>query len=202
MRQSIAIILLLGSYDPKTRSYLECIKEEIVKRFSGENVYVFLLDKVEIYYSENVQVLTELSNEDKATFFIFQDSQLIDVYDVNLKNGLDETVYSFLKEKYDVKRINKQPIFEKFNILMRLAEAFFLIRHKEETRGGEYLELVHALFSGYSKKVWFLKKNGLQLSTMLMEYLDKFKVNMRTYTNEQDLTSAITRILMYEFLSR
>lgn len=202
MRQPISIILLLGSYDPKTRSYLECIKEEIVKRYSGENVYVFLLDEVEIYYSEKVQVLTELLNADKATLFIFQDGQLIDVYDVNLKNGLDETVYSFVNEKYGVRRISKQPIFEKFNILMRLAEAVFLIRHKEETRGGEYLELMHALFSGHSKKIWLFKKNGLQLSTMLMEYLDEFKVNMRTYTNEQDLTSAITRILRYEFLSQ
>lgn len=202
MRQPIAIILLLGSYDPQTRSYLERIKEETVKSFSGENVYTFLLDKVEIYYSDNTQVLTELSNEDKATFFIFQDSQLIDVHDVNLKNGLDKTVYSFLKERYGVKRINKQPIFEKFNILMRIAEAVFLIRHQEETRGGEYLELMHALFSGHSEKVWFFKKNGLQLSTMLMEYLDRFKVNMRTYTDEQSLTSAIIRILKYEFLPR
>lgn len=202
MRQPIAIILLLGSYDRQTKSCLECVKAEIVKSFSGENVYAFLLDNVEIYFPDIVQVLTELTNEDKATFCIFQNSQLIDVHDVNLKNGLEETVYSFLKEKYGAKRINKQPIFEKFNILMRLAEAVFLIRHKEETRGGEYLELMHALFSGYSEKVWFFKKNRLQLSTMLMEYLDKFKVNMRTYTNEQDLTSAITRILMYEFLSR
>jgi len=163
-------------------------------------VYTFLLDNVEIYYSEIVQVLAELSNEDKATFFIFQDSQLIDVYDVNLKNGLDETVYNFLKEKYGVQRVNKQPIFEKFNLLMRLAKAIFLIRHKEETRGGEYLELMHALFSGHSEKVWFFKKNGLQLSTMLMEYLDKFRVNMRTYTDEQSLTSATVRILKYEFL--
>jgi hypothetical protein len=202
LRPPIAIILLLGSYDPQTKSHLECIKEEIVKSFSGENVYTFLLDNVEIYFSDIVQVLTELSNGGKATFFIFQDNRLIDVCDVNLKNGLDETVYSFLKEKYGIQKLNKQPVFEKFDILMRLARAVFLIRHKEETRGGEYLELMHAFFRGYSEKVWFFKKNGLQLSTMLMEYLDKFKVNMRTYTNEQNLTPAIIRILKYELLSQ
>jgi hypothetical protein len=97
--------------------------------------------------------------------------------------------------------MNRQPIFEKFDILMRLAKAAFLIRHKEETRGGEYLELIHALFRGHSKKVWFFKRNGLQLSAMLMEYLDKFKVNMRTYKDEKDLIAAIIRILKYEFQS-
>jgi len=202
LHQLIAIILLLGSYDPQTRSHLEHVKEEIVKAFSGENVYAFLLDNVEIYFSDIVEVLAELLNGHKATLFIFQQNRLIDVYDVNLRNGLDQTVYDFLKEQYKIKRINKQPIFEKFNILMRLAKAVFLIRHKEETRGGEYLELIHALFRGHSEKVWFFKKNGLQLSTMLMEYLDKFKVNMRTFTDEQNLTSEIVRILKYEFPSQ
>ncbi|MEM2971740.1 MAG: hypothetical protein QW270_04885 [Candidatus Bathyarchaeia archaeon] len=78
-----------------------------------------------------------------------------------------------------------------------MAKAIFLIRHKEETRGGEYLELMHAIFSGYSEKVWFFKRNGLQLSAMLMEYMDKFKVNMRTYNNGKSLITAVTRILKY-----
>jgi len=197
LHKPIAIILLLGSYDPKTKACLENVKEEIVKSFSGENVYAFLLDNTETYYSDIVQVLVELLNERKATFFIFQSGKLVDVQDVDLKNGMDETVYNYLKEKYGVEKINKQPIFEKFTVLMRLAEAIFLIRHKEETRGGEYLELMHALFNGYSEKVWFFKKNGLKPSSMLMEYLDKFKVNMRTYSNEEELRSAVVRILKY-----
>jgi hypothetical protein len=32
---------------------------------------------------------------------------------------------------------------------------------------------------------------------MLMEYLDKFKVTMRTYSDGKSLTSAIIRILKY-----
>ncbi|MEM2995242.1 MAG: hypothetical protein QXI91_04420 [Candidatus Bathyarchaeia archaeon] len=197
MHEPIAIILLLGSYDSETKLQLENLKEEIAKSFSGEDVYAFLLDNVEIYYSDIVQLLAELLNETKATFFIFENDRLVDVYDVDVKNGLDETVYAFLKEKYGVKKINKPPIFEKFTILMRLAKAIFLIRHKEETRCGEYLELMHALFSGHSEKVWFFKRNGLQLLAMLMEYMDKFKVNMRTYNNGKSLTTAVTRVLKY-----
>jgi hypothetical protein len=193
----IVIILLLGSYDPETKSHLESIKEEIAKVFSGESVYAFLLDSVEIYYSDIVEVLTELLDKDKATLFIFKDGKLVDVTDIDVRNGLDETVYSFLKEKYRVKEISKRPVLEKYDILMRLAKVILLIRHKEETRGGEYMELMHALSRGYSEKVWFFKKNGLRLSSMLMEYLDKFKVTMRTYSDRKSLTSAIIRILKY-----
>jgi thymidine kinase len=73
----IVIILLLGSYDPETKSHLESIKEEIAKVFSGESVYAFLLDSVEIYHSDIVEVLTELSDKDKATLFIFKDGKLV-----------------------------------------------------------------------------------------------------------------------------
>jgi hypothetical protein len=196
--QPIVIILLLGSYDPKTKPILENLKEEIIKNFSGENVYALLLDIVEEYLADDLEILTELINEDKVTLFIFQHNQLTDVNDIKLEGELDPTVYNFLKQKYNIEKINKLPIFEKFDILMQIAKTIFLIRHKEETRGGEYLELMHALFRGHSEKMWFFKRNSIELSAMLMEYLDKFKVKMRTYRKEQDLTTALTRILKFE----
>jgi len=55
----IVTILLLGSFDPQTKAQLEDIKEEIVKTFSGENVYALLLDGVEVYFSDVVEVLTD-----------------------------------------------------------------------------------------------------------------------------------------------
>lgn len=180
---------------------MEILKEEIAKGFSGENVYTVLLDNVEVYFADTIQVLVELLNTKRVTLFIFKDNVLSDVYDIDLKNGLDETVYSFLKEKYVVKKIVKEPVFNKFSNLMRLAKTIFLIRDKEETRGGEYVELIHAISQGHSDKVWFLKRNGVRLSAMLMEYLDKFKVNMRTYNDKQDLITEVTRILKYELSS-
>jgi len=201
LREQITILLLLGSYDPQTKSYLEVIKEEIVKTFSGENVYVVLLDYVEIYDAETAQVLTEVTEEGKVTLFIFQENMLTEVYDVNLKVSLDDTVYGFLKEKCGVLKVTKQPVFNKFDFLMRLAKAILLVRDKEETRGGEYVELMHALFRGHSDKVWFFKREGIRLSNMLMEYLDKFKVNMRPYSNSQELQTQILRLLKYELSS-
>lgn len=198
MQQPIAIVLLLGSYDPRTKSTLENVKEEIVKNFSGENVYALLLDAVEEYSADDLEILTELLDHNQVTIFIFQQNQLIDMYDLKLENELDATVYNFLKQKYQIKKLDKLPIFEKFNMLMQIAKAIFLVRQKEETRCGEYLELMHALFRGHSEKIWFFKRNGIELSSMLMEYLDKFKVKMRTYKKEQDLTTTIVRILKYE----
>ena len=199
MEKPLFMALLLGSYDPQTKACMATVKEEIVKSFSGENVYALILDHLEMYEAGTVQVLTEsFDADDKVTLFVFQNAQLIDIDDTTLeKTGLDSTVYAFLKEKYDVKEMKKTTIFDKLNALMLIAGAIFLLRQKEETRGGEYLELMHALYSGHSEKIWFFKKDGIELSAMLMEYLDKHNVMMRTYQREQDLVDSIVRTIKY-----
>ena len=172
MDKPLVTILLLGSFDPQTKAQLENIKEEIVKSFSGENVYALMLDTVEVHTSDDMEVLSELSGEKRITLFTFQNNQLVDVNDVKLeKEGVDKTVYDYLKERYIIKQINRLPIFDKLDVLMRNAKVIFLLRHKEETRGGEYLELMHALFRGHAGKIWFLKKNEIELSAMLMDTL-------------------------------
>jgi hypothetical protein len=195
----IVTILLLGSFDPQTKAQLEDIKEEIVKTFSGENVYALLLDGVEVYFSDVVEVLTELSGADKITLFTFQDNQLVDMDDLKLeKDDVDKTIYDYLKKKYNITKFNRLSVFDKLDVLMRNAKVIFLLRDKEETRGGEYLELMHALFRGHAKKIWFLKKNGIALSAMLMEYLDKYEVKMRTYQEKSDIETAVIRTLKYQ----
>jgi hypothetical protein len=192
-------ILLLGSFDPQTKNQLENLKEEIAKAFSGENVYALMLNTVEVYIADNMEVLTELFGEDRITIFTFQNNQLTDANDIKLeKTEMDKTVYDYLKKKYKITHLSRLPIFNKLDVLMRDAKVIFLIRHKEETRGGEYLELMHALFRGHADKIWFLKKNEIALSAMLMEYLDKYEVKMRTYRGESDLENAVIRTLQYQ----
>ena len=199
MDNPIVTILLLGSFDPQTKAQLEDIKEEILKTFSGENVYALLLDGVEVYFSDVVEVLTESSGEDRITLFTFQDNQLVDMDDLKLeKDDVDKTIYDYLKKKYNITKFNRLSVFDKLDVLMRNAKVIFLLRDKEETRGGEYLELMHALFRGHAEKIWFLKKNGIALSAMLMEYLDKYEVKMRTYQGRRDLESAVIRTLKYQ----
>jgi len=191
------IVLLLGSYDPQTISHLETIKEEIEKEFVGENTYSFLLDNLEIFSGEPVQALVELFDKNKAAIFIFEHGLLLDVCDISFEKDLTEEVYGALKEKYPVQKFRKLPILDKFDILMRFAKAIFLVRDREETRGGEYVELMDAMSRGHSDKIWFFKREGVRVSDMLMEYLDKFGVKIRPYTNQQDLIEEIIRILRY-----
>jgi hypothetical protein len=199
LTRPLFIALILGSYDAQTKACMETAKEGIVKSFSGESVYILILDQVEMYEAGTVQVLAEVFvAEDKISLFVFQNAQLIDIEDIKLENtDLDSTVYTFLKEKYDVTELNKTPIIEKLNALMLIARAIFFLRQKEETRGGEYLELMHALYKGYSEKIYLFKKDGIELSAMLMEYLDKHKVIMRTYQRELDLIDSMVRMIKY-----
>ncbi len=192
------IALLLGSYDPQTKQYLEKVKEEIVKYFSGENVYALLLERLEIYETDIGLALTERIADDRMSVFLFQENQILDIDEIKLQGkNFDANLYSYLKQKYEAQMITKHTIFDKLDILMHSANAIFLLRQKEETRGGEYLELMHALFRGHSNKILFFKKEGIELSAMLMEYLDKHKVVMRSYKSEQELVDSIIRIVMY-----
>lgn len=195
------MILLLGSYDSQTKLYLENVKEEIAKRFVEENAYSFLLDNLEVYVSQTIQTLVEVSDKGKAALFVVQDNALIDVHEISFKKDLDGAVFSFLKEKYENGEYERLSILGKFDILMKLAKALFLIRDKEETRGGEYVELMHALFQEHSEKIWFFKREGVRISEMLMEYLDKFGVKIRPYNNNQDLVEGTMRILRYRLSS-
>ena len=103
MDNPIVTILLLGSFDPQTKAQLEDTKEEIVKTFSGENVYALLLDSVEVYFSDVVEVLTELIAEDRITLFTFQDNQLVDMEELKLeKDDADKTIYDYLKKKHNI----------------------------------------------------------------------------------------------------
>ncbi len=169
-----------------------------MKYFAGENVYALLLERLEIYETDVGLVLTEQVADDRMSVFLFQDNQIADVDDIKVhSNNFETSLYSYLNEKYGARKISKHTVFDKLDNLMLSANAIFLLRHKEETRGGEYLELMHALFRGHSNKIWFFKKESIELSAMLMEYLDKHKVVMRSYKSEQDLVDSMIRTILY-----
>ena len=45
------VVILLGSYDPETKSLLYRLKEEVTKTYAGSEyrVYAFLLEKLDVY---------------------------------------------------------------------------------------------------------------------------------------------------------
>lgn len=127
------IALLLGSYDPQTKQYLEKVKEEIVKYFSGENVYALLLERLEIYETDIGLALTERIADDRMSVFLFQENQILDIDEIKLQGkNFDANLYSYLKQKYEAQMITKHTIFDKLDILMHSANAIFLLRQKRK----------------------------------------------------------------------
>ena len=52
---------------------------------------------------------------------------------------------------------------------------------------------------GYGDKCILFKRGGVELSSMLMEFLDKFNVNIRSYSSQNKLVEFVIRYLRYRF---
>jgi len=194
----LKFILMLGSYDPETKNKLDLLKAKIAEKYVGKNVYPFLLDSVDLYSADSKYYLVE-SYEDKISVFIFDGSELDDVIERKIGESVEETVRLIVNEKTGLQKIDKRSILEKFDRLMDFSKIILLIRHKEETRGGEYLELIYALNKTDPGKIWFFHNRDVELSGMLMEFLDRFEVKMRVYTDET-YAAVVLRVLDYKFV--
>ncbi len=173
------------------------VKEEIAKTYSGE-VLAFVLSNLDLFDTDKFQVLTETEENIRTTVYIFDSNGFIqEVYDLPLTADQDqsEVVYTSLKNKFDISKIQKMTTAKKFEHLLTAAQVVFLIRDKEETRGGEYVELMLALFQENQPNLWFFKKEGIHLSSMLMEYMDMFKIIMRTYFDISELELSVIRVI-------
>ncbi|RLF14396.1 MAG: hypothetical protein DRJ97_06345 [Thermoprotei archaeon] len=100
------------------------------------------------------------------------------------------------REGFEV-TVSPCPVFEKLDFLFRLSQVVLVVRNKEETRGGEVAELTYGLVKGQGDGVCLFKKDGVALSSMLLEFLDKWKVNLRSYRNMKELKEEVLRYLRY-----
>ena len=183
---------------------MEGLREKIVEVFSHMEVYAILLDDAEAYLAGNYEVLVEKSRNDILTLYVFSNREVQDVDEIKVgKTSLDDAVYVFLRDKYNVRRhFSKLPLINKLLLLFEAASLILIIRHREETRGGELIELALAGEKGYANKIWFLKKEGINLSTMVEEYLDLKLINMRSYQKIEELVNEAIRIISYEIQRR
>jgi len=93
------------------------------------------------------------------------------------------------------------PVLEKLQIVHDISLCTFILRHIEETRGGEYIELAYLLTTRKrGEKIWFFKKEGIHLSVMVKELLDAWGVNFRTYKTVEDLIEEAVRIVRYALM--
>ncbi|MDN5846686.1 MAG: hypothetical protein L0H53_10485 [Candidatus Nitrosocosmicus sp.] len=122
------MILLLGSYDPKTEQVLYNLREQIAKDFMGLNdvLLVLLLNEIEVYVVDYIDsstnerkkftIVVEICEIKKATMYRLEESLITDVRDIPLlseDDNIDQDVVNHLKMEYEIKDIVKLEIMEK-----------------------------------------------------------------------------------------
>jgi len=200
------VLLLLGSFDPETHRLLTALKEALAAGLMSEPwvSLVLLVDDVELYKVDtslegvSASIIVEKFDTD-ATLFLVRNGELEEAFDVPLGSSqLDAIVADYAKSRLDG-TILKLPILEKVSELATVMAAAFVIRHQELTRGGEYIELAYLIGSdrASSAKIWFFKREGVDLSQMAWEILDKYGIQMRPYQHESQLLEEAIRVARY-----
>lgn len=194
------IILILGSYDPETKTLLYRVKEYICISFT-EDIYPLLLEEVEMYRCTDDHLVLVERIDNMCTVHIYKTPLgLKDIYSFECED-YTSTLENILLERYDIEVKEKVPVLEKLNILARISELTFIIRDKELTRGGEYVELTFLLDQGLDPRdVYFLVNRSIGFSSMLKELLDCYNFNFRVYSNVEELLEEVHRIIYYRVI--
>lgn len=201
----LTFILLLSSYDPETKNLLDIIKQKIAEKWCGEKVYGIVLDEVELYLTEDYFILVEKWSRESISIYIFYHSgEHKESYELSIseKTIIDKEIENLLREKYGIVNVNKATILDKLKWLTYISKSILVIRDKEETRGGEIAELIYCIMNRHSNKICLFKREGFELSSMLMEFLDMYKVNIRSYRDRNSLIEGILRYLSYRITEK
>lgn len=209
------IVLLLGSYDPETEALLMRLKEEASHSLMNQDdiILIFVLENLEMYSfavsaqsdTEKITVVAETYDQDKRlSIFIMKEDGIIDAYDLPLAGKkIDDAVVKSISGRYNIESFCKLEILEKLTQLAVASSVVFLLRDKELTRGGEYIELVYLL--GGDKlspsKIYFLKNDRIPLSEMIVNFLSKYGIKQVLYDDINKLILDITGIIEKHLLS-
>lgn len=214
INQNYWIVLLLGSYDKKTVELLYKLKENISSHFMNfhDTILIFLLDNIRFYIADikdnnniqqKIRIITELFDENKKiSLYMLTENFILDVEDLNIEseNNIEDTIRKHMEEKYTLENIFRPPILEELKFIAGISNTVFILRNDELTRGGEYIELVYLLDRNIlnPNKTFFLKREGFDLSQMVLEILDSHNFQYRTYRNEDSLFNEVNRIIYNE----
>jgi len=195
------MVLLLGSYDRDTYFLLRELKEALSRDFHGEGVYVFLLDNIELFEVENERtgfVIVELQeNGETHAFFFDHSGEPIEEFEITQygdKAQLSQKLYQSLTERLGLNvRVSPFTVLDKLDKLIDMAGLIIVVRDKEETRGGELVELTCCVLRGLGEKVCFMRREGIDLSSMVLELLDQARVVMRSYRDKDKLIQEVLR---------
>jgi len=175
---------------------MEYLKEEIVKRFVSRHIMVYLLDELEVYWFDDKMVIAEFWSPNKATLYVGKPGEIDEVYEVDIEEGKkNEAIFKFLKDRFNVERLEFLPILDKLKWMMKLSLVNIVIRDKEETRGGELVELTLALTEGLMEKTWLFARKNISISSMVDSLLLSYHGHKMDYTDQEDLLGKCLQLI-------
>ena len=207
-------ILLLGSYDDETKKALYTMQESIANSFSDKGYYSLLMEELGLYtVSDGHILLLENRGDRSTTIYLFRpiedvgpiELQTIDT--ISHTEDIEDTVYRYLTERgfcnLDI-AIERMPIISPdglFPFLVSISSVFLIVRLKEETRGGEFIELCYISRSPNlislkgSPGIFMLKKQDVTLTSMLELILIEREIRVLEFSDTSDLLDKTANIV-------
>ena len=207
-------VLILGSYDNETKQLLYSLRDCLTSKFVKEGHYFIIMEKMTLFRTENGKhVLTEEDTNYNVTLYIFHsikkmgevEAEMIDT--IKLEGGLEETVSKYVTDLDELPtriQMEKAPITGEtglFNFLVEICSFYNIIRLKEESRGGEYLELCQILrmkerkLVRQERDVYYFNKIGNVHSSMLNLVLNSNELVLRDFDENGDLCQQIEELV-------
>ena len=207
-------VLILGSYDNETKQLLYSLRDCLTSKFVKEGHYFIIMEKMTLFRTENGKhVLTEEDTNYNVTLYIFHsikkmgevEAEMIDT--IKLEGGLEETVSKYVTDLDELPtriQMEKAPITGEtglFNFLVEICSFYNIIRLKEESRGGEYLELCQILrmkerkLVRQERDVYYFNKIGNIHSSMLNLVLNSNELVLRDFDENGDLCQQIEELV-------
>jgi hypothetical protein len=198
------LILTLGSYDSETKAVLRTLRDRLSEGLMGRQTpsLILLVEDVQVYrvdvQSEPLAryILISEREGNLLTIYLVKNSTISDV--VQLRIG--ESTTDAAVESFTSSRLSAVPyrltVIEKVQNLASSASECFFVRDKEFTRGGEYIELVFLLGVGGipPSRIVFFRRDGLNISSLLDEILDYYRIVLRVYTSIDGLAESALRL--------
>lgn len=133
--------------------------------------------------------------------------KIIDVFPLNTQltsksnEELEKALRKKLRERYEVDVKVRLPILRKLQEFAKHSKLILIIRDKQLTRGGEYIEFAFLLLEEVDpSKIVFLWNRNVELSSMVKELLDAFYFNFRAYGSEDELLDEVHRLIYYRVI--
>jgi hypothetical protein len=194
-------MMILGSYDKTTKRLMHSIQPPLIRQYTDNKLMVYLLedlitfDAIDIESGKTAMVVLDKSNEFQMTFFVFTDNEIVE--SDTLYSAYDESVVTgYLQQQYGITVTRTSSLLDALEFLCRLSIGTVVIRHEELTRGGELVELCVLVIRGYpSSRLLFARQKEIELSSMLKELLDKYRVKSFPYKTGQELQEGLSEFV-------